>query len=410
MLIILYQRGCQKVAKKAASDLGKAFAGHVKVGLIAASSSSSWPAEASWDDLLIVIYNGKEFPATGNSFIAQYLKERSQSAILLPVAIDRAVRKPPDAAAEFKALEYDHAAEGPTGRLANRVGGMLGLRVQGRDSKIFISYRASDGAAIATQLHGHLVSLGHNAFLDEAKEIDGETKIIPGSPVQKQIDEALKQSNFVLLIDTPSAPDSKWIMHEVETADSLLLPILPICFREKGDPKQGPRFRSLLALQRWVQLQRPDATDDPPLSASQLDQIVSEAEEYLCEIFKRKCRVPFIVEKEFVSRGFAWRVLDQRLLMFASSKGNNWRVRTKVFSHCSIFDPNYSPAIRRFGEFLRGTARCNYSLFLYDGDLLPEPQLRKIVEENHDESVIILHHQELAALIDSNFTNLVATA
>jgi len=111
-----------------------------------------------------------------------------------------------------------------------------------------------------------------------------------------------------------------------------------------------------------------------------------------------------------VSRGFAWRVLDQRLLMFASSKGNNWRVRTKVLSHCSIFDPNYSPAIRRFGEFLRGTARCNYSLFLYDGDLLPEPQLRKIVEENHDESVIILHHQELAALIDSNFTNLVATA
>jgi hypothetical protein len=410
MIVILYQRGCREVAKQAATDMGKAFAGHVKVKVISASSSSSWPAEASWDDLLVVVYNGKDFPAAGNSFIARYLKDRSQSATVLPIAIDRATRKPPEAAAEFKALEYDAAAKGPTGRLVNRIGGMLGLRVQNRESKIFISYRATDGTAIANQLHDHLISLGHNAFLDEAKEIDGETRVVPGSRIQNQIDEALGQSNFVLLIDTPSAPDSKWIMHEVETAESLLLPILPVCFREKRDPKQGPRFRSLLALQRWVQLERPGAKDDPPLSTDQLDRIVSEVEEYLCEIFKRKCRVPFIVEKEFVSRGFAWRVLDQRLLMFTSSKSSGWRVNTRVLSHCSIFDPNYSPAIRRFAEFLRATVRCNYSLFLYDGDLLPEIQLREIVEKNRDEPLIILHHQELAALIDSNFTNLMATA
>ena len=128
----------------------------------------------------------------------------------------------------------------------------------------------------------------------------------------------------------------------------------------------------------------------------------------MCEIFKRKCRVPFIVEKEFVSRGFAWRVLDQRLLMFTSSKSNGWRVSTKVLSHCSIFDPNYSPAIKRFTEFLRAAARYNYSLFVYDGDLLPALQLREIVESNRDEQLIILHHQELAALIDLNFTNFAA--
>lgn len=94
MLIILYQHGCQNVAKKVASDLNKAFADHVKVRLVAASSSSSWPAAASWDDLLIVMYNGKDFPATGNSFIAQYFKERPSSAILLPVAIDPAAKSP----------------------------------------------------------------------------------------------------------------------------------------------------------------------------------------------------------------------------------------------------------------------------------------------------------------------------
>ena len=111
-------------------------------------------------------------------------------------------------------------------------------------------------------------------FLDEAKEIDGEPSILPGSPVQKQIDEALEKANLVLLIDTPSAPASPWIKHEVDTADALLLPILPLCFRDKDDRKVGPRFPSLLALQRWVPIQRPDATDNPPLSIKQLDQIV----------------------------------------------------------------------------------------------------------------------------------------
>jgi hypothetical protein len=325
------------------------------------------------------------------------------------VAVDLATRQPPKAAAATKALEYDHAAKGPTGRLVNRVGGMLGLRAQGRDTKIFISYRAGDGAAIAKQLHSHLVNLGHDPFLDEAKELDGETKILPGSPIQQEIDDALDKANLVLLIDTPLAPDSRWIKREVDTADSLLLPILPICFRCENDPKQGPRFRSLIALQRWVSLQMPKGSDDQPLNASQLDEVVREAEQYLCEIFRRKCRVPFIVEKEFVSHGFAWKVLDKRMLMFQSSKSQTWRVRTNVLSHCSIFDPNYGPAMKRFGTFLQTTGRCNYSLFIYDGELLPELQLREIAEAQ-DDAIIILHHQELAALIGSHFTNLAAAA
>jgi hypothetical protein len=407
MVVILYQRSCQKIAKKTALDLIKTFSDHVRVELIPAGSHVSWPADVAWDDLLIVMFDGKKFPDAGNLFMTKYLEQRSDFAILLPVAIDPASTKPPGAAAAIKALEYDRAAKGPSGRLANRVGGMLGLRVQGRDSKIFISYRASDGAAIAKHLHAHLESVGHRAFLDEAKEFDGETSILPGSPVQKQIDEALEKANLVLLLDTPSAPASPWIKHEVDTADGLLLPILPLCFRDKDDKKVGPRFPSLVALQRWVSFQIPDPADDPPISASQLDQIVDEAETYLCEIFRRKCRVPFIVKKEFVSHGFAWKVLDKRLLMFESSKSHTPRVRTKVLSHCSVFEPTYSPALKKFATFLNSTARSNHSLFIYDGELLPDPILQDIAEAQSD-AVIILHHQELAALIDSNFTTVVA--
>jgi hypothetical protein len=403
MLVILYQNDVATSAEKIAADLFAAFSDHVNVQPIAAESCSSWPTDPSWDDLLIVVYDAKTFPDAGNRFIALYLEQRPHSAMLLPVAVDPTSKKPPKAAAAIKALEYDHGAEGPRGRLANRVGGMLGLRVLGRDSKIFVSYRANDGTAIAKQLYAYLESVGHSPFLDEAREIDGETKILPGSEVQGQIDEALGKANLVLLIDTPAAPESPWIKHEVDTADALLLPILPICFRDIDDHKKGPRFRSLLALQRWVALQKPDASANPPLSDIQLDEIVNEAEEYLCDIFKRKCRVPFLVEKEFLSHGFAWKVLDKRLLIFESSKSQSFRLQTKVLSHCSVFDPIYTPSMKRFGSFLKGTARPNYSLFIYDGELMPVPQLKEIVE-TQDEPIIILHHQELATLIDSNFT------
>ena len=390
-----------------AADISNAFTDHVPVMLTDAQLPSVWPTAVSWDDLLVVVFNSKAFPKAGTKYISQYLRQRSNTGILLPVAIDPTSKKPPGGAEAVKALEYNAAAKGRKGRLANRVGGMLGLRVLGRDSRIFISYRATDGTAIAKQLYAYLESIGHRAFLDEAREIDGETSILPGSTVQVEIDKALDKANLVLLIDTPSAPASPWIKHEIDTADALLLPILPLCFRDNGDKRVGPRFPSLVALQRWVSLQRPDPLDKRPLSVGQLDDILNEAENYLCEIFRRKCRVPFIVKKEFVSRGFAWKVLNKRLLMFESSKSLTARVQTKVLSHCSVFDPTYGPALKKFALFLNNTGRSNYSLFIYDGELLSEPILKEIAEAQ-SEPVIILHHQELATLIDSNFTTLAA--
>src|SRR5580704_13107385 len=107
MIVILYQAGCRDVAEKTASELLRTFADKVEVLLIAAETDTTWPAAESWDDLLIVIFNGKDFPAPGNRFIELYLQKRPETAQLLPVANDPAVRTPPEAAAAIKALQYD---------------------------------------------------------------------------------------------------------------------------------------------------------------------------------------------------------------------------------------------------------------------------------------------------------------
>ncbi len=203
---------------------------------------------------------------------------------------------------------------------------------------------------------------------------------------------------------TPEAPHSPWIKHEVDTANGTLLPILPLCFRNVTDRRKGPRFQSLLSLQRWVELPNPEPASKG-LSATELDTIVNEMEEYLCQMLQRKCRVPFLVEKEFVSRNYSFGILDSRFLMTEAKKIHNPRITTRVLSHCSIFEQVHGPALEKFSAFLKANGHANHTLYIYDGEMIPEPQLKEIIQSRPpEEGVIILHHQELAALIDSNFT------
>lgn len=400
MIVILYDENCEAIAKATAADLETAFRDHIEVTLIPAASAAAWPADVAWDDILIVLYDRPEFPDAGNVFIQSYIQKRADRSLVLPVAIVSAHSKPPHAAAAIKALPYDVDAPGVNGRLVHRVGAMLGLRLQGRESKIFVSYRATDGTKVADQIYAYLAGLGHRPWRDEAKDIDGNTSILPGSPVQKEINDALFEASLVLLLDTPSAPHSIWIQHEVETADSMLIPILPVCFRTANDSKKGSRFRSLVALQRYVPMTFLDPTIDAPLTDAQLREIAHQIETYLCEIFRRKCRVPFIVRGEFETNGFNWVVVDKDLMMFSAARQNGPRITTTVLSHCSIFDEIYVPAVKRFISFLDNAGRKTYSLFIYDGELLAESQIK----EFYDADMIVLHHQELSTLISSGFT------
>jgi hypothetical protein len=405
MIVVVYADGHEASAQEVVTSLTDAFHGHVSVTAIAASAAATWPDAEAWDDLMLLMFQNAALPHNAQRFLTDYLSSRGVRALLLPVALDPNHQRPPEPAQGIKSLPYDAGAKSVGGRIVRRVGAMLGLRVRPAENKIFISYSARDGCEIAKQLEKHLAGFGYQPWRDEAREVDDESKILPGSPVQQQIDAALDDANLMLLVDTPEAPRSKWIRHEVDTANAALLPILPLCFRASEDAKQGPRFRSLLDLRRWVPLSLPDPATVSPLSAAELDMVITEADRYLCEIFQRRCRVPFIVEKAFVTREFAWRTLDKRLLMFESEKKHSSRLATKVISHCSIFDQLHGPALKRFAEFLAGVGHPNFSLYVYEGEMMPEAEIQEILQEEPG-SVIVLHHQELATLIDSNFTTL----
>src|SRR5438876_2056454 len=96
MIVILHQRTCQASADTAKNDLLAAFTGNVEVTPVEAGSAAIWPAPAvEWDDLLIIVFDSSPFPDPGNQFITEYLNQRGDDAMLLPVAVDSTSQKPP---------------------------------------------------------------------------------------------------------------------------------------------------------------------------------------------------------------------------------------------------------------------------------------------------------------------------
>ncbi|WP_133511626.1 toll/interleukin-1 receptor domain-containing protein [Candidatus Thiosymbion oneisti] len=89
----------------------------------------------------------------------------------------------------------------------------LGLEPFRRDCRLFISYRRSDGSAVAQAIHRYFRRLGYDAFLDTEDEA-----IEPGEAVQSCIAQAIPDRDFLLLIDSPDAADSEWVRKEVTIA------------------------------------------------------------------------------------------------------------------------------------------------------------------------------------------------
>ena len=387
--------------------LEAAYQGQLPISLVVADNARAWPAESSWDDLLIVPFGDEPLPLASREFLARESSTDAGGRPVLPVALSPAHPAPPEPIQHLKALPWDDTAGGPSGRLARRVGAMLGLGLRSRDQTIFISYRSADGTTAAMQIERFLEDNGYRVWRDEARdEFHDETSIPPGQDVQKIIEENLVRANLLLLLDTPQASASRWIKLEVDLANGELIPVLPLLFIRPGERQRTSRFRSLATLQRGCELRAEADGLVPPLSDDELARVLAEAEDYLADIFRRNLRVPFLVEREFTNRGFQWSNRDH-FIYEALRRRRGMLIDTRVFSHCSHFEGIYDPALTALVKhFSNVEPRANYAFYIYDGQLIPRPQIEEIraaARLDDSTAVVVLHHQELATVLQEGF-------
>lgn len=401
MIVLLHDAGAEDAAAEIRRDLETAFEGLRPIEIVSAESGADLRVEA-WDDLLLVLFTRREFPAAGKALIAAFLAAADHRPWVLPIAVDPDRPSPPEPISGLKAIPFDPRARGPRGRVANRVGAILGLRLRRAEYEIFISYRAADGTEIAHQLHALLAGHGFKTFLDEAREVDGEGRIQGGEPVQGVIEEHVLRADMVLLIDTPQAPKSDWIRVEIDAANAAMVPVLPICFR-RGD-KRGPRFRALRDLERWVPLTLPPGGSGNPLSDEDLELCLDSIEAFLSQIYRRKLKLPHEISRELRTRDFDWQALDGRQQVYRSAKELSRRNRLELISHCSILDEIYPPAFERYVDFLAAGTHglaSNFRLFVYGGELIPDAEVRARCGDKREEAnVFVVHHGELRDLLN----------
>jgi len=402
MIIILHEKRHLAESTSMAAAFRKSYP-DLQVQLLSAETTVVWPAAETWSDVLVVPFDGGAISPSFPTFLSS-LGSRTSQPFVLPVTLHSAHHVPPGALNAIKALPYEG---GSFARGCRRIGAHIGLSLRSRDHTIFLSYRQVDGVSLATQLEQFLRGEGYHVWRDDSKDkFDGQSMIPPGEPVQVEIEESLKRADMVLLLDTPRAAESYWIDLEMKLANGNLIPVLPVLLRRPKERVNCSRFRTLDTLQRAVIVELPDQNVPDQFSPAELDSILEEMETYLCEIVQRRLKVPHAVRQQFQAVAYEW--VERDRFIYEAVRRSGARLMSRVFSHCSIFDGVYNPALRAFIEHLKKVdPRANYALYIYDGPLIPSVQLREIeraAELQNSADVILLHHQEVLTVLQSNFT------
>jgi hypothetical protein len=136
----------------------------------------------------------------------------------------------------------------------------IGLSPFKRERKFFISYRRYDGQDTAAEIYDYFSSKGYQVFLD-TEDIEA------GEKIQSGIIEGISQRDFLLLIDSPKAMESDWIMKEITTALERCVPIA--CLRLKAPNSPSPPFWQSIPGIKWNPA-NPDRLSD-------LEQFISSA-------------------------------------------------------------------------------------------------------------------------------------
>ena len=142
---------------------------------------------------------------------------------------------------------------------------MLGLVEQQR--RVFLSYRRSDSAHMATQLHTELVRNRFDVFLDRFA-------LLPGEDFQRKLDEDLADKAFVVLLESPDLRDSPWVQHEITYALSHRIDILAITLPRVTKAQLVPAIDEAFR----VRLEDGDCTTGGQLTSETLRSVLQRIE------------------------------------------------------------------------------------------------------------------------------------
>ena len=208
--------------------------------------------------LFIIPEPTRTLTASEQDRLASYRKMLGADEVrFVPVNLGNPPSTMPSQLAGVFAFRYsDHPnARQAIDRLAVLVQNLLYLRVASTSRRVFLSYKISDGKDAALRLEDELTKRGYSVWRDEQLDRDGFSQITPGSSLQKQIESAIVQQGFVLVVDTHEAPKSTWVNEEISLAIRYLLPVLPVVIENPAypaPPRLGGRFKPLRDKQRQV--------------------------------------------------------------------------------------------------------------------------------------------------------------
>ena len=226
--------------------------------------------------------------------------ERVDSALSLGLPViavvdDGALREEqvPEALSGLLAVTWTVGTDVPEGLLTATLE-VLGIIEKER--RVFISYRQSDAAAVATELHHALTETRFTVFVDRFQTS-------PPEDVQSRIERELEDKAFVLLLHSPDMHTSKWVRAEITQALESQLPVLVV--KWTSTVINIPEIKDLPTV-----LVEPLGGAEPTrVEQAKLKEIVELVEEHHADGLNRRRRQSIVAARVF-AEAKGWEVIE----------------------------------------------------------------------------------------------------
>ena len=322
---------------------------------------------------------------------------------ILPVALDPQSLVPPAPLDGIKSRVWPQDRD----QLLTTTGACLGMAIRPGRSKLFISYRKSDAFEAAKQLSARLANTGYDVFLDEADDRFDVPNLEIGEDVQATIAEKLHAANLMILLDSPLAPQSKWMRVEIEIASGKPIPIMPIVLHT-ADQAPNSRFRVVADLHRRISVRTADIDDQLSFSDSQLNEIVASIEHYLLHLYVCRSVQPRRLAKVFEQNSWKFDRHAKKRDLYDAGTGTAPKPKVRMLACCSFEDPVFVPSVRAFlqdiGELAADSDLFARHLYLYPGNVLYPDDLaymqQQEVPELRNANTELIHYDEAVARIN----------